>query len=115
MLVFQIVPSPGPMPRASPVAVIVAAAGNEQANSLSYPAALPGVVSVGVGGRGSEALVEAVRGLDGADNVAIYTFSRNLSRAANLTRDRNDAISGLRKAVAGDDAALALLDKGEKE
>ena len=28
-------------------AVIVAAAGNEQANALSYPAALPGVVSVG--------------------------------------------------------------------
>ena len=38
--------------------------------------------------------------------MAVYTFSRNLSRAAPLTRDRNDAIFGLRKAVAGDDTAL---------
>ena len=43
--------------------------------------------------------------------MAVYTFSRNLSRTAALTKDRNEAISGLRKAVAGDDAALynALL------
>ena len=46
------------------------------------------------------------RGLDKADSVAVYTFSRNLSRAANLTSDRNDAIFGLRKSVAGDDTAL---------
>jgi VWFA-related protein len=38
--------------------------------------------------------------------VAVYTFSRNLSRAAMLTRDRYEAISGLRKSVAGDDTAL---------
>jgi VWFA-related protein len=59
----------------------------------------------------SDAIADFVRGLDGADSVAIYTFSRNLSKAASLTNDRNDAISGLRKAVAGDDAALynALL------
>ncbi len=59
----------------------------------------------------SDAIADFVRGLDRADSVAVYTFSRNLSRAANLTRDRNLAISGLRKAVAGDDAALynALL------
>ena len=59
----------------------------------------------------SDAIADFVRGLDRADSVAVYTFSRNLSRAANLTKDRNMAISGLRKAVAGDDAALynALL------
>ncbi len=59
----------------------------------------------------SDAIADFVRGLDRADSVAVYTFSRNLSRAAELTRDRNDAIFGLRKAVAGDDAALynALL------
>jgi VWFA-related protein len=59
----------------------------------------------------SDAIADFVRGLDRADSVAVYTFSRNLSRAADLTRDRNDAIFGLRKAVAGDDAALynALL------
>ena len=59
----------------------------------------------------SDAIADFVRGLDRADSVAVYTYSRNLSRAANLSRDRNDAILGLRKAVAGDDSALynALL------
>jgi VWFA-related protein len=59
----------------------------------------------------SDAIADFVRGLDRADSVAVYTFSRNLSRAAELTRSRNDAILGLRKAVAGDDSALynALL------
>jgi len=58
-----------------------------------------------------DAIADFIRGLDRADSVAVYTFSRNLSRAALLTRDRNEAITGLRKAVAGDDAALynALL------
>jgi VWFA-related protein len=54
----------------------------------------------------SDAIADFVRGLDKADSVAIYTFSRNLTRAADLTRDRNFAIGGLRKAVAGDDSAL---------
>lgn len=59
----------------------------------------------------SDAIADFVRGLDRADSVAVYTFSRNLSRVATLTRERGDAILGLRKAVAGDDAALynALL------
>ena len=59
----------------------------------------------------SDAISDFVRGLDRADSVSVYTFSRNLTRAATLTRDRNDAIAGLRKAVAGDDSALynALL------
>ncbi|HYP05469.1 MAG TPA: VWA domain-containing protein [Bryobacteraceae bacterium] len=54
----------------------------------------------------SDAIADFVRGLDRADSVAVYTYSRNLTRAAILSRDRNDAISGLRKAVAGDDSAL---------
>ena len=59
----------------------------------------------------SDAIADFIRGLDRADSVAVYTFSRNLSRTAPLTRDRNQAIIGLRRAVAGDDAALynALL------
>lgn len=59
----------------------------------------------------SDAIADFIRGLDRADSVAVYTFSRNLTRAAELTRDRSDAIGGLRKAVAGDDSALynALL------
>ena len=58
-----------------------------------------------------DAIADFVRGLDRADSVAVYTFSRNLSRAASLTRDHSEAISGLRKSVAGDDTALynALL------
>ena len=54
----------------------------------------------------SDAIADFVRGLDRADSVAVYTFSRNLSRAATLSRDRNEVLQGLRKAVAGDDAAL---------
>ena len=54
----------------------------------------------------SDAIADFVRGLDRTDSIAVYTFSRNLNRAANLTRDRNQAIVGLRNAVAGDDSAL---------
>ncbi len=59
----------------------------------------------------SDAIADFVRGLDRADSVAVYTFSRNLTRAASLNRDRSDVLQGLRKAVAGDEAALynALL------
>ena len=53
-----------------------------------------------------DAIVDFVRGLDRADSVAVYTFSRNMSRAASLTHDRNEAIFGLRQSVAGDDTAL---------
>jgi VWFA-related protein len=58
-----------------------------------------------------DAIADFVRGLDRADSVAVYTFSRNLSRAASLSRDHNEAINGLRRSVAGDDTALynALL------
>ena len=59
----------------------------------------------------SDAIADFIRGLDRADSVAVYTYSRNLSRAAPLTKERTVAIEGLRKAVAGDDSALynALL------
>jgi Ca-activated chloride channel homolog len=58
-----------------------------------------------------DAIADFVRGLDRADSVAVYTFSRNLSRAATLTREHSGAIQGLRTSVAGDDTALynALL------
>jgi Ca-activated chloride channel homolog len=54
----------------------------------------------------SDAIADFIRGLDRSDSVAVYTYSRNLSRAAALTKERIDAITGLRKAVAGDDSAL---------
>ena len=58
-----------------------------------------------------DAITDFLRGLDHADSVAVYTFSRNLSRAATLTHEHREAIAGLRNAVAGDDTALynALL------
>lgn len=54
----------------------------------------------------SDAIADFIRGLDRADAIAVYTYSRNLNRAVQLNRDRALAISGLRKAVAGDDSAL---------
>jgi VWFA-related protein len=54
----------------------------------------------------SDAIAEFVRHLDSSDPVAVYTFSRNLFRAAPLTFDHQLAISRLRNAVAGDDTAL---------
>jgi VWFA-related protein len=54
----------------------------------------------------SDAIADFIRGLDRADSVAVYTYSRNLNRAVPLNRDRTNAIAGLRRAVAGDDSAL---------
>jgi len=54
----------------------------------------------------SDAIADFIRGLDRADAIAVYTYSRNLSRAVQLNRDRTEAIAGLRQAVAGDDSAL---------
>jgi VWFA-related protein len=53
-----------------------------------------------------DAIGNFVRRLDVADSVAIYTFSRNLFRAARLTQDHLLARAGLVNAVAGDDTAL---------
>ena len=54
----------------------------------------------------SDAIADFVRGLDRADSIAVYTFSRNLNRTASLSRERNEVLQGLRRAVAGDEAAL---------
>ncbi len=53
-----------------------------------------------------DAIADFIRSLDPADAVAVYGFSRNLMRARGLTKDRLEALSGLRKTVAGDDTAL---------
>jgi Ca-activated chloride channel homolog len=54
----------------------------------------------------SDAIAEFVRRLDHADSIAVYKFSRNLFRAVSLTEDRDQALSGVRSAVAGDDTAI---------
>jgi VWFA-related protein len=53
-----------------------------------------------------DSIRDFVRNLNPADSVAIYTFSRNLLRAAPLTSDHLQASAGLMNAVAGDDTAV---------
>jgi Ca-activated chloride channel homolog len=53
-----------------------------------------------------DAIADFVRSLKGADKVAFYSYSRDLSRAALLTADRSQVLRGVRTTVAGDDAAL---------
>ncbi len=53
-----------------------------------------------------DAIADFIRGLDNQDSIALYSFSRNLSRAAPLTQDRRRALIGLRQTVAGDDTSL---------
>src|SRR4029078_9207777 len=55
----------------------------------------------------SDASADFIRGLDRADSVAVYTYSRNLTRAAGLGKERSVAIGGLRNAVAGDGLGLS--------
>lgn len=58
-----------------------------------------------------DGVADFVRQLDPADSVAIYTFSRNMWRAAPLTNARNGRRADLGNVVAGDDTAVynALL------
>jgi len=53
-----------------------------------------------------DAIADFVRSLESADKVAVYSYSRDLSRAAALTADRSQVLRGVRTTVAGDDAAL---------
>ncbi len=53
-----------------------------------------------------DAIADFIRGLDGADSVAVYSFSRNLTRHASLSPEQDDALRGLRRSVAGDETAL---------
>lgn len=58
-----------------------------------------------------DAIAAFIRSLPACDRVAVYGFSRNLSRGAPLTTDRFEAIRGLHSLTAGDETALynALL------
>ena len=53
-----------------------------------------------------DAIADFVRSLDGANRIAFYSYSRDLSRAAALTKDRARVLRSVRSTVAGDDAAL---------
>lgn len=53
-----------------------------------------------------DAISDFIRSLETVERVAFYSYSRDLCRAASLTRDRSRVIQGVRTTVAGDDAAL---------
>jgi len=53
-----------------------------------------------------DSIADFVRSLEGASRIAFYSYSRDLSRAATLTADRDQVLRGVRSTVAGDDAAL---------
>ncbi|HEU4634911.1 MAG TPA: VWA domain-containing protein, partial [Edaphobacter sp.] len=53
-----------------------------------------------------DAIADFVRSLDGVSRVALYSYSRDLSRGVSLTSDRSAILRGVRSTVAGDDAAL---------
>jgi Ca-activated chloride channel family protein len=58
-----------------------------------------------------DAISEFIRSLAKADKIALYSYSRDLSRVAPLTADRGQLLQAVRSTVAGDQAALynALL------
>lgn len=53
-----------------------------------------------------DAIADFIRSLEGVGKVALYSYSRDLSRVVTLTPDRSQVLHGLRDTVAGDDAAL---------
>ena len=53
-----------------------------------------------------DAIADFIRSLEGVSKVALYSYSRDLSRVATLTQDRSQVLRGVRSTVAGDDAAL---------
>jgi Ca-activated chloride channel family protein len=53
-----------------------------------------------------DAIADFIRSLEGVSQVALYSYSRDLSRVAPLTPDRSKVLHGVRSTVAGDDAAL---------
>lgn len=53
-----------------------------------------------------DAIADFVRSLEGVSRVALYSYSRDLSRGVPLTSERSAILRGVRSTVAGDDAAL---------
>jgi Ca-activated chloride channel homolog len=53
-----------------------------------------------------DAIADFVRSLESVGKVALYSYSRDLSRVVTLTTDRSQVLHGLRNTIAGDDAAL---------
>lgn len=58
-----------------------------------------------------DAIADFIRSLEGVNKLALYSYSRDLSRIAPLSHDRADVLRNVHQTVAGDNAALynALL------
>jgi Ca-activated chloride channel homolog len=115
--------SPGPQPAAKTKVTVVSAVPPENAHPGGIgedPSTLPAKISganvfvlfdtSNYMYRGfvfaQDAITEFVRSLEGANKVAFYSYSRDLSRNSALTSDRAQVLRGVRSTVAGDDAAL---------
>jgi VWFA-related protein len=53
-----------------------------------------------------DAIADFIRSLEGVSKIALYSYSRDLSKVTTLTPDRSQVLRGVRTTVAGDDAAL---------
>jgi Ca-activated chloride channel homolog len=53
-----------------------------------------------------DSIADFIRSLEGVSKVALYSYSRDLSRISTLTADRSQVLRGVRSTVAGDEAAL---------
>jgi Ca-activated chloride channel homolog len=53
-----------------------------------------------------DAIADFIRSLEGVSQIALYSYSRDLSKVTSLTPDRSQVLRGVRTTVAGDDAAL---------
>jgi Ca-activated chloride channel family protein len=53
-----------------------------------------------------DSIADFIRSLEGVSKVALYSYSRDLSRVSALTSDKSQVLRGVRNTVAGDDAAL---------
>jgi len=53
-----------------------------------------------------DSIADFIRSLEGVSKVALYSYSRDLSRVSALSTDRSQVLRGVRNTVAGDDAAL---------
>jgi Ca-activated chloride channel homolog len=53
-----------------------------------------------------DSIADFIRSLEGVSKVALYSYSRDLSRVSTLSSDRSQVLRGVRNTVAGDDAAL---------
>jgi Ca-activated chloride channel homolog len=53
-----------------------------------------------------DAIADFIRSLEGVSKLALYSYSRDLSKVTTLTPDRSQVLRGVRNTVAGDDAAL---------